>query len=310
VASRILQAVRNGSPVSWFAFHPEIRSKLILALSSDALPVADVTILTAWQTAELTRDPGSRPGIVVQVVYDYEFWMTDRDDHERIRRALGRRDVYQISTSTAVTKMLEDVGRKPVATIHTGLADGEFGIDSPIEGRGKVVAFQFRDEYAKDMTTALEATAMILSDDRSVRIECFGAGAGANLPKGITSLGRISSKALRALYNRASVFFVSSRYEGWGLPAAEAMACGAAVVATRCGGVEEFVIDGTNGLLVPIEDPRALANAVVGLLNDDGARHRLATNGRIDARLMSSSRSSDLLEKVLLSLRSDPLALE
>jgi hypothetical protein len=291
--------------VSWFSFLPEVRSKLVLALSSDALPPADVTILTAWQTAELTRDPESQAGLLVQIVYDYEFWMTDLENRQRIRDAFGRHDVYQISTSRAVTAMLEDIGRKPIATIPTGLMNGEFGIDSPIEGREKVVAFQFRDEFAKDMPTALDAAAIILSEEPNARIECFGTGPADGLPHEIASLGQISPGDLRAVYNRTSVFFMASRYEGWGLPAAEAMACGAAIVATRCGGVEEFVDDGTNGLLVPIEDARALASAVVGLLRDDDARVRLATKGQLDTHSMSTNRSSEMLEKALLSLRSE-----
>jgi glycosyltransferase involved in cell wall biosynthesis len=48
----------------------------------------------------------------------------------------------------------------------------------------------------------------------------------------------------------------ASRYEGWGLPSLEAMACGAAVVSTRSDGIEDFVVDGRNGLLSPVGDPR------------------------------------------------------
>jgi glycosyltransferase involved in cell wall biosynthesis len=45
------------------------------------------------------------------------------------------------------------------------------------------------------------------------------------------------------------VFMLTSRYEGWGLPATEAMACGAAVVSTRNGGTEDFLVDGAQLLL-------------------------------------------------------------
>lgn len=65
-----------------------------------------------------------------------------------------------------------------------------------------------------------------------------------------------------------------------GLPTVvlEAMACGTPVVATRVAGVPEVLTDEYNGLLVPAEEPDAMASAVARLLNDPGLAHRLAHN--------------------------------
>jgi glycosyltransferase involved in cell wall biosynthesis len=57
-----------------------------------------------------------------------------------------------------------------------------------------------------------------------------------------------------------------SLYEGFGLPAAEAMACGTPVVATTAGAFPETVADGETGILVPPGDARAIADAVQRLL--------------------------------------------
>jgi glycosyltransferase involved in cell wall biosynthesis len=297
--ARARQALTGKPPISWFDFEPSVRSVLIRTLSSRKLPKADITILTAWQTAEQTRDPAPQAGVLAQLVHDYEFWMTDAAMSDRISSALGRADVHQIATSNVVVAMLGEFGREPVATINAGLLDGEFGIDTPIEGREKIVIFQSRLELAKDFPTALSAATRIVSQDTNVQVHCFGDQINEALPLGITSLGRISDSELRALYNRASVFFSSSRYEGWGLPMAEAMACGAAVVSTRCGGVEDFLIDDANGLLVPIEDPTTLADGVLRLLRDDETRVRLATQGSQDAVSMSVERSCHKLESLL-----------
>jgi glycosyltransferase involved in cell wall biosynthesis len=59
-----------------------------------------------------------------------------------------------------------------------------------------------------------------------------------------------------------------SLYEGFGLPAAEAMACGTAVIATTAGAFPEFIRDGETGVLVPPGDPDALASAIKTLLAD------------------------------------------
>jgi glycosyltransferase involved in cell wall biosynthesis len=300
--ARARQVLTGKPPISWFEFEPSVRSVLIRTLTSRKLPAADITILTAWQTAEQTRDPSPRAGALVQLVYDYEFWMTDTTMRDRIRSALGRVDVHQIATSNVVVAMLEEFGRQPIGTVNAGLLEGEFGIDVPIEGREKLVVFQCRLEPTKDFPTALSAATRIVSQEPDVQILCFGDAITEVLPRGITSLGRISSVELRAVYNRASVFFCASRYEGWGLPMAEAMACGAAVVSTRCGGVEDFLNDKVNGLLVPVEDATSLAEGVLRLLRVDEARVRLAIRGSHDAASMSVERSCQKLELLLNSL--------
>jgi glycosyltransferase involved in cell wall biosynthesis len=76
------------------------------------------------------------------------------------------------------------------------------------------------------------------------------------------------------------VFVMSSVTEGLGSAILEAMACRRPVVATRAGGIPEAVVDGTTGLLVPPQDDRALADAIVCLLKDPALRTRFGEAGR------------------------------
>ncbi len=70
------------------------------------------------------------------------------------------------------------------------------------------------------------------------------------------------------------LFVMSSVTEGLGTSALDAMACGRAVVATRAGGLSEVVDHGETGLLVPVRDPNALADAIVCLLTDSTLREQ------------------------------------
>jgi glycosyltransferase involved in cell wall biosynthesis len=81
----------------------------------------------------------------------------------------------------------------------------------------------------------------------------------------ISFLGRISDEEFVRQYARASMAVVSSVYEGFGLPAGEAMACGVPVVSTTGGALPEVV--GDAGVLVPPRDPAALARAMADLLD-------------------------------------------
>ncbi|MFN2287091.1 MAG: glycosyltransferase, partial [Chromatocurvus sp.] len=79
-------------------------------------------------------------------------------------------------------------------------------------------------------------------------------------------------------YARASVAVVPSLYEGFGLPAGEAMACGVPVVASDAGALPEIV--GDAGLLVPPGDADALAQAIDALLGDPPRRAALGAVAR------------------------------
>jgi glycosyltransferase involved in cell wall biosynthesis len=75
------------------------------------------------------------------------------------------------------------------------------------------------------------------------------------------------------------LFVMSSVTEGLGTSLLDAMACGRPIVATRAGGIPEIVEDGVNGLLVPIRDAHALAEAIVRALKDAELRQRMADAG-------------------------------
>jgi glycosyltransferase involved in cell wall biosynthesis len=83
------------------------------------------------------------------------------------------------------------------------------------------------------------------------------------------------------LYAEAEVAVVPSLYEGFSLPAVEAMSCGVALLTTRGGALPDVVgEDGEAGLLVDSGDPAALRAALARLLDDELLRHRLAAGGR------------------------------
>lgn len=95
----------------------------------------------------------------------------------------------------------------------------------------------------------------------------------------------------------ASVYVQPSRRETLGLAALEAMAIGLPVVASAVGGLTEVVEDGVTGVLVPPEDPEALAAAVAGLLRDPGRARRMGAAGR--ARVAERFTISAMAERML-----------
>jgi glycosyltransferase involved in cell wall biosynthesis len=98
----------------------------------------------------------------------------------------------------------------------------------------------------------------------------------------VVKIGHIPDDVLAALYRRANVFVFPSLAEGFGLPVAEAMACGTPVVTSRISSMPE--VAGDAALLVNPEDVDEIADAISRLLGDQGLRRRLRDRGLEQAR--------------------------
>ena len=96
----------------------------------------------------------------------------------------------------------------------------------------------------------------------------------------VTFTGRVSTEELVRLYNSAEILVSPSVYEGFGLPAAEAMACGVPVVSTTAGALPEVVADGETGWLAPPGNAAALADGIRRLMADPELRKRMGAAGR------------------------------
>ncbi|HOP62145.1 MAG TPA: glycosyltransferase family 4 protein [Spirochaetota bacterium] len=91
--------------------------------------------------------------------------------------------------------------------------------------------------------------------------------------------GKLTYEALVSIYSRKTILVMSSLFEGFGLPAVEAMSCKTPVVVTTAGSLKE-VVTGDCGVLVPPKDPVALKDAILKLLGDKALRERMGENGR------------------------------
>jgi len=117
---------------------------------------------------------------------------------------------------------------------------------------------------------------------------------------GLRRLGYIAEADLRGLYAGARALVMPSRYEGFGLPCLEAMACGTPVVAARCGALPETV--GDAGLLIDPDDAEGFADALTAVSGDEKMRARLRAAGRRRASAFPWSRTAALTDAALARL--------
>ena len=112
------------------------------------------------------------------------------------------------------------------------------------------------------------------SDDAQKRLQNLGIADKVKL------IGPKRREELVELYRNAAFFVLSSDEEGLGIVILEAMASGLAVVSTDCGGPATAISEGQTGLLTPIGDAKAFAEAMEKLLREPALRERMGREGR------------------------------
>jgi glycosyltransferase involved in cell wall biosynthesis len=111
--------------------------------------------------------------------------------------------------------------------------------------------------------------------------------------------GRIAAEEFPRYYARATMAVIPSLYEGFGMPAGEAMACGVPVISTTGGALPEVI--GDAGMLIPPGNIDALVHAILTLLDNPGLRRKLAEAGM--ARVNNSLTWSHAAEKTVAVYR-------
>ncbi|HAN70792.1 MAG TPA: glycosyl transferase family 1 [Actinobacteria bacterium] len=156
---------------------------------------------------------------------------------------------------------------------------------------GRLMTTASADVPLKGLSVLLDALAKVRVERPEAHLVVIGRlKDGSSVPALIEQLGLegavefvsgVSDERIVELYAEAEVSVVPSLYEGFSLPAAEAMACGVAVVATTGGALPEVVgADGDCARTVEPGDPSALAAMIVEVLGDPVQRQRLGERGR------------------------------
>jgi glycosyltransferase involved in cell wall biosynthesis len=126
-----------------------------------------------------------------------------------------------------------------------------------------------------------DATLVLVGEDGGMRGAVEAAASRSGLGDRVRFLGHVADDAVLAdAFREARFTVLPSEYEAFGLVLLESLAQGTPVIASRVGGIPEFVPDGRAGLLVPPNDPGELARAIERLWTDETLARQLGTFGR------------------------------
>ncbi|HSG70266.1 MAG TPA: GT4 family glycosyltransferase PelF, partial [Planctomycetaceae bacterium] len=202
----------------------------------------------------------------------------------RLSRLVNR--IVAVSEDSRQLTIAEGIRPEKTLTIVNGIDVEKFPYSGPAPAGPVVLVARLSPE--KNVECLLRSVPEIVKVRPDFRLEIAGDGAcredlvalsaALELTNCVTFLGE--TRDIPSLLGRASLFVLPSLTEGVSLTLLEAMARGLPVVATDVGGNPEVVVDGETGLIVPSNDPSALAQAILRVLEDKCKSHQMGQAGR------------------------------
>jgi glycosyltransferase involved in cell wall biosynthesis len=238
------------------------------------------------------------------------FTVTSPYMQRKLRRWTGRR-------APVIPNALEDevFADPPVQGGGRSVAGGGVpgsvpgGVPWGVPGGPVLTALNHGFGRRKNLTTLLEAFALVREEVRSARLRLVGAGyapwgparrwaLARGLESGVEFVGPVEHARVLGLLRDSDLFVHPSLEESFGMVVVEAMAQGVPVVAGARSGAVPWVLDGGRaGVLVDVSSPRALADGILGLLASAERREQLAVVGY--QRAWDSYRVSAVVDRYL-----------
>jgi len=260
-----------------FRLFPQVHEQPVMRLDEKKLAEFDKIIVTAWRTAAAVAETNLDTKKIFYLIQGYEIW----NGNEAAVAATYNYGFKNIVVSSWLTEKIAKYGAKAFGCIPNPIDPKLFFVETPYADRGQKLAMVYSGERIKACTVGLAAIDIVKELFPDLQAHIFGGDPRPKeLPAWIEYTCKPSPSAIRAIYNSARVFVSSSKSEGFGLPGAEAIACGCALASTDSGGVREYARPDVTALLSSPDDVQALARNITTLLKNEALANRLIAAGQ------------------------------
>lgn len=243
---------------------------------------ADITIATSWLTSYWVYKLNSLKGKKVYFIQGYETWGNDKEN-QKVKGSYSLPFDLRVSVSTQLHDKLLREHNSESQVICNGIKKEHIKKTVKKFNNSIVIGFPYRDTRGegidiKNSKFALKALKQYLTVNR-VKIKVYGLKKPKQWDKKIVFLENPSRKQLFNWYDNVDIFYVPSLYEGWGLPAMEAMARGCIVVAYNTGCIYEYGKDKVNCFkLKNMQSTTELFNTLDRIIASNELRNKISNN--------------------------------
>ena len=276
---RLRAAWRNARRVgpTWVTgFRPAVR--WVARWNADALPVADVTLATAWQSAPVVAAAPARCGAKFYLVQHYESLYHGAPD---VVDATYRLPLGKIVISTWLAEIMRDKFGSASELLVTPVDRALFHrVEATVTTPRPRVLMLHHDYAWKGVADGVEAARRVRARVADLRLVGFGVKPPREQQLYDEFHVDPRQDALKALYSGCDIYLCPSWDEGLGMPPMEAMACGAALVTYDNGGSRDYARDGETALVARRRDVDDLAARLSRMATDEPLRKRLAATGQ------------------------------
>ncbi|MGZ5220144.1 MAG: glycosyltransferase family 4 protein [Chitinophagaceae bacterium] len=265
--------LRGVARPKWFPLNKEIKSLIVPEISDRYVPDGDIIFSTWWQMAYAISKLSPQKGKAFNIIQDYEVW---KGQNELVHQSYCLPVNHMVIAEYLEEIVIKHSGRKPIF-IPSAVDISKFFVQRPIEARNpESVMMLYSLEVRKGTKDGIEALVKLHEQIPSLAVTLFGVYEKPELPGWMNYHQQPGN--LPDLYNQHAIFFSPSLGEGWGLPPAEAMACGCALVCTAIGG-HAYAIDNETALTVQPKAVNEMKEKLEQLVTDNQRRISLAKRG-------------------------------
>lgn len=283
-------------------FDNKFRFEYPVWITNASVRDADITIATSWVTSYWVHNLSKAKGKKIYFIQGFETW-GNKKYNEIVLKSYHLPFNERITVSTALhDRILKETGSN--SKIVCNGVEECFLKDLEKNTNSLTVGMPYREVRGDDVKNCALGIRVLLKVKKKypeVRLAAFGFKKPDDWNDMIDFCENPTREELVEFYRKTNIFYVPSLYEGWGLPAMEAMAQKNAVLASCSGLIQEVGIDGENCVILknPADEEEAYRK-ISALIQDYNTTQKIGQNARKVISQLSENKSVKNFENVLL----------
>lgn len=276
-------------------FDNKFKIKVTPVIATPFVRDADVTIATAWYTAQNVYDLSPAKGIKAYFIQDYEIWNQDKNQVDRSYKL----DMCRICITNSLRDTIKDNCNVDSEVVYNGHSEKEYITKKKVLNSPKTLIMLGNFANYKGGTEGLQIMEHMHSK-YGCRCIIYGLFKPDFIPDFVEFYVQPERQALMSLYEQSDICIFPSHNEAWGLTVIEAMANKVAVVGYNTGCLHDVCTNEVNAIIVDNINVDELERAVDSLIFDDDKLVRIQDAGHELAKSFSWDKSAERFEHILI----------